>query len=215
MLLMTTPVRRRGRPYHHGNLRRALLREAAALLRMRGAEALSLRAVARRTGVSPAAPYAHFPDKAALVAALAADGFRLLTVAMRRAFKEAGADAFKRLKTMAAAYVGFAVDHPAHFAIMFGDERPPIEQHPDLHEAAHDATGVLLAAMLDCQREGCVMAGDPMELALFVWVLLHGIAVLVLADFMPGVTDPRRRRADAVRLAESYVERALRGIAPR
>ncbi len=191
------------------------MREAASVLRARGVEALSLRELARRLGVTPAAPYAHFPDKAALLAALSEQGFRTLGLAMRGAFKDVSAHSLARLKTMAREYVGFALDQPALFQLMFGPERPAIDKHAKLHEAAHDATGVLLAAILDCQRDGYLCGGDPMEPGVFVWVIIHGIAVLVLADFMPGVTDPRRRRADAIRLAESYLERALVGLTPR
>jgi AcrR family transcriptional regulator len=208
------PVRR-ARPYHHGDLRRALLREATALLRARGVEALSLRELARRLNVTPAAPYAHFPDKAALLAALSEAGFRTLGLALRRAFKDAATGPIERLRAMAREYVGFAVEHPAHFRLMFGSERPPIDEHAPLHRAAHDVSGVMLDAVVDCQRAGYLAPGDPMELVVFVWVIIHGIAVLVLADFMPGVADPRRRRADAIRLAGDCFDRALHGLAPR
>jgi AcrR family transcriptional regulator len=205
---------RQARPYHHGDLRRALLQEATALLRTHGVEQLSLRELARRLGVTAAAPYAHFPDKASLLAALAEMGFHTLGSQLRRAFKDASTRPLARFRAMAQEYVGFAVKHPAHFQIMFGSERPPIDQHVPLHTAAHEVIGLMLGTIVDCQRDGHLVQGDPMDLALFVWVMIHGIAVLVLADFMPGATDPRRRRADATRLTGEYFDRALSGMAP-
>jgi AcrR family transcriptional regulator len=190
------------------------LREATALLRTHDAERLSLRELARRLGVTAAAPYAHFPDKASLLAALSETGFRTLGSELRRTFKAASTRPLARLRAMAQEYVQFAVKHPAYFRIMFGVERPAIDQHAPLHSAAHDVIGLMLGTVVDCQGEGHLSQGDPMELALFLWVIIHGIAVLVLADFMPGVTDPRRRHADATRLAGEYFDRALSGLAP-
>jgi AcrR family transcriptional regulator len=203
------------RHYHHGDLRRALLREAAEILRSEGLAALSLRETARRAGVSAAAPYAHFPDKAALVAALAERGFRLLVLALRRAFKESARDPLRRLTAMTTAYVQFAVEHPAFFQIMFGSERPAIERHPELHEAAHDASGVMLAAIIDCQQAGRVEPGDPLQLALFGWVVIHGLSVLLLAGMMPGATPRRPSRDEVTRLAQAFMRRAVTGLAPR
>ena len=209
-------TRRSGRhPYHHGDLRRALLREADAVLRAEGAGALSLREVARRAGVSPAAPYAHFPDKEALLAALAAEGFRRLTRDLRAAFKGAAHDPLRRLKAMTAEYVRFAVTHPAYLRLMFGAERPAIERYPDLHEVAHEAAGVILTAIVDCQQAGQIEAGDPMERALFVWVVIHGLAELLLSGMMPLAPGRAPAQVEGARLAEAFVRRAMVGLAPR
>jgi AcrR family transcriptional regulator len=203
------------RPYHHGNLRLALLREAGAILRSEGSAALSLREVARRAGVSPAAPYAHFADKGELLAALAEEGFRDLVTAMRRGFREAPADPLRRLKAMTGAYVRFAVEHPARFAIMFGPERPPIEQHAGLHEAAHDASGVMVTAIVDCQQSGAIVAGDAMALAVFGWTVIHGLSVLLIAGLMPAAGPSHPGRGEVARLADAVMERAIAGLAPR
>ncbi len=208
-------ARRSERPYHHGDLRRALLREAAALLRSEGLAALSLRRVARRAGVSPAAPYAHFADKSELVAALAEDGFRRLVAALRRSFRNAHGEPLRRLKAMTAEYVHFAREHPAQFQIMFGPDRPVIEKHAHLHETAHEAAGVMASAMLDCQQSGQAVAGDTMELMLFAWVIAHGLAVLLLAGMLPRAPAGEAGRAALTRLVESYVDRAIAGLAPR
>ena len=201
-------------PYHHGDLRRALLREASRILRAEGLAALSLREVARRAGVSAAAPYAHFPDKAALVAALAEQGFRQLVAALRRSFRAESRDPLRRLTAMTTEYVRFAVEHPAVFQIMFGPERPVIDAHPELHEAAHDASGVMLAAVVDCQHTRQIETGDPLQLALFGWVVIHGLALLLLAGMMPGASHPPTR-AEVTRLAQAFMQRAVAGLAPR
>src|SRR3972149_3564682 len=97
-------TRRRG-SYHHGNLRRALLDAALELVETQGAEALTLRAAARRAGVSPAAPYRHFADKRTLLAAVAEEGFRALTEAMRQATAAHGAQPPGRFRALGVSYI--------------------------------------------------------------------------------------------------------------
>src|SRR4051812_6811216 len=113
----------RSRPYHHGDLRRALVDAALEMVAEHGPAALSLREVARRAGVSHAAPTHHFRNKAGLLTAIAADGYRLLA----RALEEAGAKAGREeragkestpFREQGVAYVVFATEHPAHFAVM-------------------------------------------------------------------------------------------------
>src|ERR1700739_1730974 len=105
-------------PYHHGNLRETLLRGAVRVIAEVGPAAFTLREVARRAGVSHNAPYRHFRDKDALLAAVAAQGFKELTQAMQ----EAGArhsNPLAKLKQSGVAYVSFAVRRPEHFTVMF------------------------------------------------------------------------------------------------
>src|ERR1700686_452365 len=106
------------RPYHHGNLREALLQGAVRVIAESGPAAFTLREVARRTGVSHNAPYRHFRDKDALLAAVATEGFRKLTQAMRAAGAQP-ANALDKLKQSGLAYVHFAVRNPEHFTVMF------------------------------------------------------------------------------------------------
>ncbi len=138
------------RPYHHGNLRPELVRAALALLADSGPAALSLREVARRAGVSHAAPYRHFSDRAALLAALAEDGFVELEVRLEAAGGE--------LSDKARAYVGFALEHPQRFRLMFDAE---IVRGDGVRRAADRALAPLRGAH-----------GDV------TWSTVHGIAVL-------------------------------------
>ena len=150
--------------YHHGDLRTAVLRSAAKLLEKEGLAALSLREVARRAGVSHNAPYRHFPDRDALLAALAAEGFERLAEALQA---NAGRD-------MGAAYVRFALDQPQRFRLMFGGLLR-LERHPELARASAEAHGALVAAMR-AQKE----IQDPETAAAAAWSLVHGLAHLLL-----------------------------------
>src|SRR5262245_65147086 len=115
--------------YHHGDLPPALLKAAGKILEKEGVGGLSLRELARRAGVSHNAPYRHFPDREALLAALAAEGFAMLGSAQREAAAAAG------LRGMGEAYVRFALAHPQRFRLMFGGQ-VKIERHPALREVA-------------------------------------------------------------------------------
>ncbi len=183
--------------YHHGELRTALVGAALALLTEGGADALSLRAVARRAGVSAMAPYRHYPDKEALLAAVAVQGFDGLRDMLRAA--DAAAPAGDALVAQAVAYVRYAEENPALFRLMFGPAR--LGTHPAL-EAAGEAAYAVLAARVaaqtpaDADREAC---------ALGCWSLVHGLASLFLdgriGDKTTAPRDGLTRRVAATMLA--------------
>src|SRR5688572_19880164 len=108
---MTTPIKKPARSYHHGDLKTALVEAAASIVRSKGLDALTLREVARRTGVSAAAPYRHFPDRRALVAAVAERGFVRLGEAMMAGMQSSGGRG--GFKQVALAYVEFGLANPA------------------------------------------------------------------------------------------------------
>ena len=116
-------ARKRPDSYQHGDLRAALIQGGLKLLSDGGVPALTLRAAAQLAGVSHAAPYRHFRDKDALIAAIAEEGFRMLTAQMRREMDAAGAEPFARLRASAWGYVSFARAHPGYFRTMFGGRR--------------------------------------------------------------------------------------------
>ena len=175
------------KPYHHGDLRRVLLDAAVTAIAERGAAALSLRDLARRAGVSHAAPTHHFRDKAGLLTAVAAEGFALLGKAL------AEADDFA---ATGVAYVRFATTHPGHFAVMF---RPVLYHRDDpAVVAARDRTTAML-------RRGAAQAfGDDDRLpALAAWSLVHGMATLIIdgaLELDPGTDIASLARAAALRL---------------
>lgn len=169
--------------YHHGDLRRALLDAALALIEEKGIDGLSLRAVARRAGVSHMAPYHHFDDRAALVAAVAEEGFMLLREAMHARMEDAP-DPPSQLRESGLGYVLFAAEHEAHFRVMFSPELADKRAHPDLQAASAATYEVLSAAIVRCQDIGLVRDEDPSVLTQTAWALVHGLAMLVIDGYL-------------------------------
>ncbi|MFD5027219.1 TetR/AcrR family transcriptional regulator [Streptomyces sp. NPDC058373] len=161
------------RPYHHGDLRAALLARAGQTLRERGAGALSLRELARDLGVSPGAPRRHFATKQALLDALALDGFERLVEATAAAQSSAGRPFPERLDAMARAYVGFSLSDPALVGLMFSAKHSP-EASQGLREAALRWVDQGLALIRDGQSRGEVREDPPDRVALTVLAPLHG-----------------------------------------
>jgi AcrR family transcriptional regulator len=157
--------------YHHGDLRAELVRAAMELLEERGESALSLRAVARRAGVSPAAPYRHYADREALVSAVAAVGYREL--AERLAAAHPSPSTPEQLASVAIAYVQFALERPALFRIMFGE---PCDHDNDERVAATAAVSLYVRAIV----ARSFPQADADALATAVWALVHGLAFLHL-----------------------------------
>lgn len=170
------------RRYHHGDLRRTLLRKAVVEIERAGVGALSLRALARAAGVSHAAPTHHFGDKRGLLTALAAEGHRLLADAMRQALEDSGG----RFLEAGVAYVRFAVSHPAHFDVMFRSELHRRDD-PELRAAGAQTLTLLrgnaapLAVGEGAEREASA--------ALAAWSLVHGLATLHLTGNLPPGAD--------------------------
>jgi AcrR family transcriptional regulator len=167
------------RPYHHGDLRRTLLAAAVEAIAESGPTALSLRDLARRAGVSHAAPAHHFGDKAGLLTALAAQGYDLLADALDAARERTGS-----LLEIGVAYVRFAVDHRAHFDVMF---RPDLYHADDAElTAAAGRAGAALAAGVATLPSGSAPAGREAFLAgLSAWSIVHGFATLWLSGALP------------------------------
>ena len=157
--------------YHHGDLRAACVRAAMELLEEGGETALSLRAVARRAGVSPAAPYRHYEDREALVSAVAAVGYREL--AERLAAAHPSPSTPEQLARVAIAYVQFALERPALFRIMFGE---PCDRDNDERVAATTAVSLYVREIV---RRSFPQA-DADALATAIWALVHGLAFLHL-----------------------------------
>jgi AcrR family transcriptional regulator len=157
--------------YHHGDLRAALVLAAIELLEESGEAELSLRAVARRAGVSPAAPYRHYADREALVSAVAAVGYREL--AERLAAAHPSPSTPEQLASVAIAYVQFALERPALFRIMFGE---PCDRDNDERVAATAAVSQYVRAIV----ERTFPQADAEALATAVWALVHGLAFLHL-----------------------------------
>jgi len=157
--------------YHHGDLRAACVRAAVDLLEEGGQSALSLRAVARSVGVSPAAPYRHYADREALVSAVAAVGYRELAARLAAAHPAPSTPA--ELARVAVAYVQFAIERPALFRIMFGE---PCDRDNEERVAATAAVSAYLREIVARSFPGA--QADALGTA--IWALVHGLAFLHL-----------------------------------
>ncbi|MEW2478289.1 WHG domain-containing protein [Mycobacterium sp. NPDC049093] len=165
--------------YHHGDLKAAILAQAAALVAERGADGISLRELARAAGVSHAAPAHHFTDRRGLFTALATEGFQLLAAALTGA-RPQFIDAAK-------AYVRFALDHPGHYEVMF-DKSLYDDTDPEL-VAASSAAGAELSRGVGTLADPKA-AADPEGAALAAWSLVHGFSMLWLNDAIDTGGDP-------------------------
>jgi AcrR family transcriptional regulator len=180
------------RPYHHGTLRPALIAEAVHLLTEGNPAALSLRELARRLGVSPAAPYRHFADKDALLAAVAQEGFERLGAELGGAATVHPDDPLRQLADIGWAYVQFALRQPQYFQVMFGRAATPQTRYPRLLAAGQSAFGILQRVIEGGQQAGRVARGDPHELAIAAWSQVHGLATLLLEGQLPLEDDTDR-----------------------
>jgi len=170
--------KKRGR-YHHGDLRRALLDAALDVLAREGATALTLREVARRAGVTHAAPYRHFTDKQQLLATVAEEGFRMLASHMREAWMKHEGDPVHGLEAIGVAYVRFATGQRAHFQVMFGKDIDWGREHAGLEETSDCCFEVLISAVQACQGVGAIRPGDPLIPSICAWSMVHGLSELI------------------------------------
>ena len=175
--MSTTPQASKDpRPYHHGDLPRVLLDTAIQAIAEVGPAAVSLRDLARRAGVSHAAPAYHFGDKAGLLTAVAADGFERLAATLREAYQTTGS-----FLEVGVAYVGFAVTHRAHFDVMFRPELYRTDD-PDLVRARDGARSLLYPPATAVANSP---DGDEVRAAVAAWSLVHGLATLWLNQNLP------------------------------
>src|SRR3954463_750027 len=172
-MLSTSTLRATMSPYHHGNLRAALLDEAERRL---GNGDLSLGERARAAGVSHGAPRRHFADKQALLDALAESGFVKLGAALSDAIEGAGPDFDTRMPALARAYVRFATQHAALPELMFASKHRPGADR--LHDAGAQAFAPALELIAEGQAAGAVVPGDLERVSMIAFAGMHGIAAL-------------------------------------
>ena len=187
--------------YHHGDLRRALLQGAIELLAEGGPAHLTMRGAAQRAGVSPAAPYRHFTDKREMLAAVAEEGFLSLERACVEAMAGGERDPIEAFWRRGVGYVRFAIEHPAHYRVMFGPEIPDKRAYDGLYRAATSAYEALRSSLRACVSAG-LFGEDQVELrAMRAWAEVHGLASLFL-DGQFNVEDVISKEAFLVRVGE-------------
>lgn len=168
------------RPYHHGDLRQALIEAACAHLREHDLESLSLRGLARAVGVSQTAPYRHFESKNALYAAIAIWGFELMGAALREARDRRIADVEEAFVAIGMAYVDWALANPEKYQLFFDSSLLDFSDYPELQRAGAEAFEVLLGLVRRGQQEGVFIDDMPAEeLAGATWSSVHGMTSLI------------------------------------
>lgn len=197
--------------YHHGSLREELLAAALQIVEAEGVAALSLREVARRAGVSPAAPFRHFPDKQALITAIATDALRQFVEQTEQAMEAAGDDPVERFRAMGVAYVEFAVAHPARFRAMCDPSMASLET-PELAALRARSEAALRGAVEAGIREGRTPQGDASVVMLAGQAIAYGLARM----FVDGMMEARGIPASRAReLAIALTDVMGRGVDPR
>jgi AcrR family transcriptional regulator len=172
------------RAYHHGNLREALVEQGVKLIEEKGANALTLREIGDRIGVSRTAAYRHFADKSELFKAIRETAFTDFADRLESARDGAEPSCFARLEAMGHAYLKFAQERRAYYEVMFG----ATEGSPS--PAGDRAFQVLAGTIEDGQRNGEIREGDPQMMATLVWAMVHGLATLQVGEsLMPSLSD--------------------------
>lgn len=179
----------KARAYHHGDLRNALIQAGLELLAEGGAHELDLRKVARRAGVSHAAPYRHFVDKQSLIAAINEEGFHRLAEQMQTALREASDEPFEQLLGIALTYVRFAQENPWLMREMFSGLTIERETFAELQAASKAVYHLYVEVIRHGQERGQIVAGDPAALACVLLSALHGLAMLIIENQMRPYAD--------------------------
>jgi AcrR family transcriptional regulator len=166
--------------YHHGDLKNALIKAGVKILAKEGVSGLSLRKVAKQAGVSHAAPYSHFADKQALIAAISTEGFKQLYIQIeeiRAAYKN-------KPKTLlvetAWAYMQFAFNEPDRFKLMFSSVLEKEKEYPDYVESSRKNFEQIVDVVKVCQSAGVLHDDSPDLITVSVWSVVHGLVMLVL-----------------------------------
>jgi AcrR family transcriptional regulator len=175
--------------YHHGDLYNTLIQAGLELLAEGGVPELDLRKVARRAGVSHAAPYRHFANKQALIAAINEEGFHRLAEQIQLALREAPLEPFEQLVGIALAYVRFAQEHPRLMREMFSGLTIERETFESLHTAYKAVYHLYADVIRRGQESGKIIDGDPGVLASVLWSVLHGLAMLIIENQMRPYAD--------------------------
>jgi AcrR family transcriptional regulator len=181
--------RQKTKSYHHGDLRNALIQAGLELLAEGGVQELDLRKVARRAGVSHAAPYRHFADKQALIAAINEEGFHLLAERIRSTLREVSDEPVEQLLGVALAYVRFAKENPWLMREMFSGLTIERETFESLHNASKSVYLQYAEVIRRGQERGKIVDGDPTALAGVLWSVLHGLAMLIIENQMRPYAD--------------------------
>ena len=197
--------------YHHGDLRNALIQAGLEILRTAGAHKLSLREAARTAGVSQAAPYRHFANKEALLAAVAQEGYVILDELVSAGIAAHSDNPEEQLHQVALAYLKLALEHTDHFRLMFGAMSPiHPENHPDLERISRGLFRGIVQIVARCQHDRILREGDPEQLALTAWSGFHGLSSLLVNHHLAFLSSSDQKIQDVMRTLTSNLLDGLR-----
>jgi AcrR family transcriptional regulator len=182
--------------YHHGHLREALINEACNQIEREGAIALNLSKLAQKIGVSQPAVYRHFPNKQALAISVAKKGFEQLIEDLQAAFQPVQADTFESIKAIATAYVEFALHHPELARLMFSMKERITD--PELHDISKAAALPLFNIVEQAQSQDNLRNQDVYKTVRIIWATIHGLAMLLMDEQMPLVTQSSQALTDHI-----------------
>lgn len=197
----------RKKAYHHGNLKNALIKAGADILAKDGVSGLSLRKVAQKAGVSHTAPYAHFADKQALIAAISTDGYRRLYEALSAAAQQHAGDPARQLIEGAWAYAQYALSDTDHFKITLSGAIEKEKDYPAFVEISQQSFALVVQIVEACQQAKVLKRGPSDLIAIGVWSMIHGFVSLVLEDQISHTVLDRYSLRDMLILTLNQIAR--------
>jgi AcrR family transcriptional regulator len=193
-----------------GDLRQRIIDASVELLEQEGIGGLSMREVARRAGVSHQAPYHHFADRAAILGAIAEDGFRALLARFHEAAARPAKNVFARFEHAGIAYVEFAIERPAHFRVMFRPELVNVADCPGARKAGDDAFAWLQQMVGQCFEAGLDLGESRDAVTVTAWSMVHGLACLLLdGPLAHTLPEESKARTQTIRAAMRIFRRQL------
>jgi AcrR family transcriptional regulator len=201
------------KPYHHGDLKRVLIDAALGLVEEGGAEAVSVREAARRAGVSPGAPFRHFPSRVALLTAVAEEAQRRFRAEIEAALSEAPAgDPLARFRSFGLAYLRWAMRNPAHFEIISSGRFFDHDKATGLSQDNAELIGMTERLLADAFGKGQLRVSDLKRVQIAGRALVYGFARMNIDGHLPrwGIAE-----ADAERTAEAILDLFIEGISTR
>lgn len=170
--------------YHHGDLRNALIDAALALIDEKGINAFTIREIAKRAGVSHAAPYRHFKDREALLFAVAKEGFDMMVAETKKRSRKYPDDPLARFQISGLSYIDFAISHPSHYRVMFNSGESIGNFPEDLTISSTESFKLLFDTICECQEKNLIKQGNPHDFAMAAWSIVHGYAKLYIDGFI-------------------------------
>ena len=200
----------RRKKYHHGHLKNALISAGIEILSKEGLSGLSIRKVAKKAGVSHAAPYAHFADKQALIAAISTEGYRLLFDELSATVGLYKDNPQKMLVEVGWAYIQFAMRDPEHFKTMFSGVIEQEKDYPEFREMSQKSFQLLVRLVRNCQETGLLAPGPSDMVAISLWSLVHGFVLLLLeSQISHTVLDRMSERELLIFLLNGIAKKAI------